>query len=168
LPGSHGSLPHARARTGSLDRYAHRHLFQVSWLRGIPEHLMQPLLKVESLEKRYAAPRRHEAKEIIALAGVSFSIFPATTLALVGESGSGKGTLALCLACLERASSGSIWFEGRDLAALPKKDLRHVRPQLQVVFQDPASSLNPKWTALDIVSEPLVLRQQFTPVKKTV
>jgi ABC-type glutathione transport system ATPase component len=82
------------------------------------------------------------------------------TLALVGESGSGKSTLALCLACLEHLTSGSIWFGGRDIAALDEPHLRTVRPQIQLVFQDPASSLNPRLTAAEIVSEPLLIQRR--------
>jgi len=96
-------------------------------------------------------------KAFTAVDSVSFSILPRATLALVGESGSGKSTLALCLAGLERVTSGRIWFEGRDLAALAEKELRAVRPRLQLVFQDPASSLNPWWTVGEIVAEPLLV-----------
>src|SRR5207245_8321271 len=90
---------------------------------------------------------------------VSFSVAPGKTLALFGASCSVKSTLALCLACLERPTSGRMWFEGRDIAALDEKQLRAVRPQIQLVFQDPASSLNPRFTALEIVTEPLLLQQ---------
>jgi ABC-type oligopeptide transport system ATPase subunit len=74
---------------------------------------------------------------------------------MVGESGSGKSTLALCLACLEEATSGHIWFEGRDLAALTEKEQRKIRAQIQLIFQDPAASLNPRWNVAKIVAEPL-------------
>jgi ABC-type glutathione transport system ATPase component len=124
---------------------------------------MQPLLKTENLEKRYPALRGHISKEITAFRGITLSLAPATTLALVGESGSGKSTLALCLACLERPTSGTIWFEGRDLTTLTEHDQRTVRPQLQLVFQDPANSLNPRWTALEILAEPLTLQRGCAP-----
>jgi ABC-type dipeptide/oligopeptide/nickel transport system ATPase subunit len=93
---------------------------------------------------------------------VSFSILPGSTLALVGESGSGKSSVALCLSCLERVTAGQIWFEGRDLAALNEKELRGVRPKLQLVFQDPANSLNPQWTVGEIVAEPLLLQGRIS------
>lgn len=127
---------------------------------------MPPLIQIDNLEKRYPAPRGHENKEIVALAGVSFSISPGTTLALIGESGSGKSTLGLCLAGLERPTFGSIRFENRDIAALSERDLRLIRPQLQLVFQDPGSSLNPKWTALEIVTEPLVVQRRFSSAER--
>ena len=98
---------------------------------------------------------------VSALNGASFSIASGTTLALVGDSGSGKSTLALCLACLERPTSGRIWFEGRNLAALGEKELRSVRPQIQLIFQDPARSINPRFTALDIVMEPLMVQRKW-------
>src|SRR5258708_38558988 len=80
---------------------------------------MQPLLKAENLVKRYAKRSLAGAREeLLALDGVSFTIFPGTTLAVVGESGSGKSTLASCLACLESPTAGSIWFEGKDPAKL--------------------------------------------------
>lgn len=120
---------------------------------------MQPLLKVENLVKSYA-PRKLAGprEEVRALDGVSFSIFPGTTLAIVGESGSGKSTLAFCLACLEKPTSGTIRFEEREILHLGEKDLRAVRRKVQMIFQDPASSLNPRWKVLEILIEPLVLQ----------
>jgi peptide/nickel transport system ATP-binding protein len=123
---------------------------------------MQPLLKIENLVKHYAAGRsRGSRRTFAALDGVSLSIASQTTVALVGESGSGKSTLALCIACLERPTSGSMWFEGIDVAVREEAQLRLLRPQIQLVFQDPASSLNPHWTALELVSEPLLVQRRF-------
>jgi ABC-type oligopeptide transport system ATPase subunit len=123
---------------------------------------MQPLLKVENLVKHYAARQSARSKDkLIALDGVSLSIAAQTAVALVGESGSGKSTLALCIACLEPSTSGSILFEGIDVAALGENQQRLLRPQIQLVFQDPASSLNSRWTALEIVSEPFFLQRGF-------
>lgn len=124
---------------------------------------MQPLIKVEKLVKRYA--RRNPAggqHELIALDGVSFEILRGTTLAVVGESGSGKSTLALCLACLEEATSGSIWFEGRDILKIAERARREIRPQIQLIFQDPANSLNPRWKAVEILTEPLALQGRLS------
>jgi ABC-type glutathione transport system ATPase component len=121
---------------------------------------MQPLLKVENLVKHYAAGRSAGSRDkLVALDGVSLSIAPQSTLALIGGSGSGKSTLALCIACLEHPTSGSIWFEGIDVAALRENQQRKFRPRIQLVFQDPARSLNPRWTALEIASEPFIVRQ---------
>jgi len=124
---------------------------------------MPPLLKVENLVKRYA--RRNLAgmrEELLALNGVSFTVFPGTTLAVVGESGSGKSTLASCLACLESPTSGKIWFEDKDIVKVEERVRRQLRPQIQLIFQDPASSLNPRWSVLEILLEPLILRRKFT------
>lgn len=122
----------------------------------------QPLLRVENLEKRYERPNGIGSnREVAALRGVSLSILPQTTLALVGESGSGKSTLASCVACLERPTSGNIWFGACEITSLNNEGLRSVRPQIQLVFQDPANSLNPRWTASEIVSEPLLIQQRF-------
>jgi len=125
---------------------------------------MQPLLKAENLVKRYAKRSLAGAREeLLALDGVSFTIFPGTTLAVVGESGSGKSTLASCLACLEPPTAGNIWFEGKDLVKLGERARRQVRPQIQLIFQDPASSLNPRWSVLETLIEPLILRRKFKP-----
>jgi peptide/nickel transport system ATP-binding protein len=122
----------------------------------------QPLLRVEDLEKRYERGSGFGSKvETAALRGVSLSIFSQTTLALVGGSGSGKSTLALCLACLERPTSGELWFGEREITTLRETELRGIRPQIQMVFQDPANSLNPRWSAADIVSEPLLVQQRL-------
>jgi peptide/nickel transport system ATP-binding protein len=122
----------------------------------------QPLISVENLVKRYArqtlaAPREPH----LALDGVSFHVFPGTTLAVVGESGSGKSTLAYCLACLESATAGKIWFNKMDLASLGERALRQIRPRIQLIFQDPASSLNPQWSVRKILLEPMTLQRKF-------
>lgn len=120
---------------------------------------MQPLLEVENLVKTYSRKRLAGAREELrALNGISFSIHSGTTLAIVGESGSGKSTLAFCLACLEKPTSGVIRFEEREILQLDEKELRGVRPKIQLIFQDPASSLNPRWRVLEILAEPLALQ----------
>ena len=120
---------------------------------------MQPLLEVENLVKTYSRRRLAGSGEgVRALDGVSFSIFRGTTLAIVGESGSGKSTLAFCLACLEKPTSGAIRFEDKDIVTLSEKDLRAIRRQMQLIFQDPASSFNPRWGVGEILIEPLALQ----------
>src|SRR6266851_1049594 len=129
---------------------------------GLSYENTERLLIVENLKKLYA--RRGmlgPKKEVIALQGVSFSIRPESTLALVGESGSGKSTLAFCLACMERPTSGTIIFQGDAITAFDEKQLREVRPQIQLVFQDPARSLNPRFSALETVSEPLLVQGRW-------
>jgi ABC-type oligopeptide transport system ATPase subunit len=120
----------------------------------------QPLVRVENLEKSYRRNgTRHSGGAILALDGVSLSLDSQTTTALVGESGSGKSTLAACLTCLEKPTAGRIWFGNRELTVMAESQLRDVRPQIQLVFQDPASSLNHRWSAQEIVTEPLRIKQ---------
>ena len=123
------------------------------------DHGKPPLIAVENLVKRYERTNLAGVREDVrALDGVSLKIFPGTTLAVVGESGSGKSTLASCLACLETPTAGSICFKQVDIASLRESSLRRIRPQIQLIFQDPASSLNPKWSVLEILLEPTFLR----------
>src|SRR6266849_4961750 len=126
---------------------------------GLSHDNAEPLLIVDNLGKVYARRGvRGTRREVMALQGVSFSIRPESTLALVGESGSGKSTLAFCLACLERPTSGKIIFQGNEITALDEEQQRALRPQIQLVFQDPARSLNPRFSALELVTEPLLVQ----------
>jgi ABC-type glutathione transport system ATPase component len=122
---------------------------------------MQPLLRVEKLVKCYERQRVFGSREkLLALDGVSFAVAQETTLAVVGESGSGKSTLGFCISCLEIPTSGSIWFEGRDIVVLAESERRKLRPQIQLIFQDPSNSLNPRWSVEEILLEPLNLQGQ--------
>jgi peptide/nickel transport system ATP-binding protein len=112
----------------------------------------EPLVRIRGLTKRY--PRRRGVS-VEALAGVDLDIPRGAVLALVGQSGSGKSTLARCLARLEEPTSGRITFEGTDLLALRGRPLREVRERIQLIFQDSAAALDPRLSALEIVSEPL-------------
>jgi len=128
-------------------------------VNDLRHEIMERLLFVEHLEKRYEQGGAFGTrKKVMALQGVSLSIRPRSTMALVGESGSGKSTLALCIGCLERPTSGRIFFNGEEITALDEKQLRELRPQIQIVFQDPVRSLNSRFSALEIVSEPLLVQ----------
>jgi len=119
-----------------------------------------PLLTVDGLEKHY--PVRggvlgRTIGQVRAVDGVSFSIRRGETMGLVGESGCGKSTLARTLLRLEDPTAGTVMFEGRDIAKASGKDLFQLRRDLQIIFQDPYSSLNPRMTVGEIVREPLLV-----------
>ena len=161
MPGADGHLQLTRTAIGKLERNAHSFLLPVRKpvMTAKSDETMQPLVRVRNLVKHYSKKRLvRSGEEVRALDGVSFSIFRGTTLAIVGESGSGKSTLALCLACLESPTSGNISFEETDLSGLKEKDRRAIRLEVQLIFQDPANSFNPRWSVLEILTEPLVLQ----------
>ncbi|ROZ79707.1 ABC transporter ATP-binding protein [Ramlibacter sp. WS9] len=117
-----------------------------------------PLLRVENLVREYTMPREKlfgPPPKVHALNGVSFSIEAGRSLGIVGESGSGKSTLARLVMALDTPTSGTVQLLGRDLHALPREELREARRDIQMVFQDPYGSLDPRQTIERIVTEPL-------------
>ena len=121
-----------------------------------------PLLEVTDLVKHYRLPREHlfaAAPQITALDGVSFTLQPGRSLGVVGESGSGKSTLARLVMALEPPTAGRVVLDGEDLHALSPAALRAARAKLQMVFQDPYGSLDPRRSVLQTVAEPLALLQ---------
>jgi len=107
------------------------------------------ILEVRDLERRY--PRRN----VHALRGVSFDVEAGQRFGIVGESGSGKSTLVRLLAALDKPTSGTVTFQGRRIDDLPERKLGFLRSELQIVFQDPMGSLDPRMRVADIISEPL-------------
>jgi ABC-type glutathione transport system ATPase component len=120
------------------------------------------LLEARSLGKSHRENRLFSRTKntVDAFSDVNLSIRRGVRLAIVGESGAGKSTLARCLALLEKPTQGQIVFNGRNLLNLTKDQLFPFRRKIQMVFQDPASALNPWMTAADIVSEPLLIQQE--------
>ncbi|MFJ1290880.1 ABC transporter ATP-binding protein [Paracoccus yeei] len=115
----------------------------------------QPVLSVRDLRKSYGG--------FTALDGVGFDLMPGETLAVVGESGSGKSTLARILLRLDQADGGRALWQGRDLLSMPPAELFKLRRDLQMVFQDPTQSLNPRMTVFQLISEALVIHPDILP-----
>ncbi|MBB4684231.1 ATP-binding cassette domain-containing protein [Amycolatopsis jiangsuensis] len=113
---------------------------------------MTNLVEIRGLRKEYGAAA--------AVDGVDLDVRTGETLAVVGESGSGKTTLTRLLLRLAEPTAGSVHFDGADLFALPAARLRKVRREMQVVLQDPYSSMNPRWRVTDVVAEPLVTHER--------
>ncbi|MDQ1552373.1 MAG: peptide/nickel transport system ATP-binding protein [Actinomycetota bacterium] len=114
----------------------------------------QPVLEVIDLVKNF--PVRGRGHQFVqAVSGVSFDLFPGGTLGLVGESGSGKSTVARCILRLAEPTSGEVRFDGKNMVELSQRELRRNRRHMQIVFQDPYASLDPRMTVSAIISEPM-------------
>jgi oligopeptide transport system ATP-binding protein len=123
-----------------------------------------PLLEIRNLTKIY--PHSGSHTEVRAVDAVSLDIHAGETLGLVGESGSGKSTLGRLILRLIEPTAGSIRFDGRDLLAASRTEMRRLRRHLQIIFQDPFASLDPRFTVEQIIAEPLVIHgteRQDTP-----
>jgi len=119
----------------------------------------EPILSVRHLVKEFPIKSHSVVRRTVgavhAVSGVSFDIFPGQTLGLVGESGCGKTTTSRAILHLQPATSGEVVFQGRDVTKMSKGDLRRMRRNMQIVFQDPYASLNPRITVSEIIAEPL-------------
>ena len=123
-----------------------------------------PLMTTRGLSKQYVQRSAFSRNKFVidAVAEADLEIAPECLTTLVGESGSGKSTLATCLALLERPDRGEIWFEQKEISRLSDRDLRPLRPRIQMVFQDSAGALNPRFSAAQIIAEPLEVQGRET------
>jgi oligopeptide transport system ATP-binding protein len=117
----------------------------------------QELVKIKNLAKHFPVDNSDDV--VKAVDGVSFDILAGETLGLVGESGCGKSTVGRCILRLIEPTSGEVWFDNKDVIALNKNELRPLRREMQIIFQDPYASLNPRLSILSIISEPLVIHK---------
>ena len=119
------------------------------------------LIEVRDLRRSYRRQRtslRHRPPQVEALRGVSFDVPAGHRFGIVGESGSGKSTLLRILCGLDRPTSGSVRFDGQEIGDRSERQLRFLRRELQIVFQDPMSALDPRMRVRDIIAEPLIAR----------
>jgi len=126
-----------------------------------------PVIEVRDLVKNFPVRGggliRRVVAQVQAVSGVSFNLYPHETLGLVGESGCGKSTTGRAVLQLHRPTSGSVKFEGRELTTLSTRQLRPLRRDLQIVFQDPYASLNPRLPVNDVIAEPLKVHGLYKP-----
>jgi len=119
---------------------------------------MNAMIEVEDLKKYFHTPKG----ELHAVDGVSLSIQTGRTMGIVGESGCGKSTLGRTIIHLLESTGGKIYFEGEDITRVNGKKLHELREKMQIIFQDPYSSLNPRYTVSAAISEPLILSKRYS------
>lgn len=130
-----------------------------------------PLLKVEHLHKEFPTGSgfmggKFSKKVVSAVNDLSFEIRAGETFGLVGESGCGKSTTGRAIMHLDPPTSGKVYFEGRDISKMNKRELKAMRREMQFIFQDPYASLNPRMTIGEIISEPMVIHGIGTPEER--
>lgn len=119
---------------------------------------MDNFIQIENLKKRFESKKGfwgNKKETVYALNGIDFNIKKGETFALVGESGCGKSTAARCILALEKISDGNVIFDGTNLSTADKKTIRNLRKKMQIIFQNPYASLNPRMKIKDILAEPL-------------
>ena len=114
---------------------------------------MAELIRCEKLKKFFSTPKGM----LHAVDGVSFNLFEGETLGVVGESGCGKSTLGRVVIHLSDSTGGNIYYKDRDITRVDKKQLRELRKDMQMIFQDPYSSVNPRMTVSQTIAEPLII-----------
>src|SRR6478672_4343323 len=126
-----------------------------------PDYSQPPILQVRNLKKHFPIKKgaifAKEVGAVKAVDDVSFDLWPGETLGVVGESGCGKSTTGRAILQLHKPTAGSVRLRGKELTTMSNEDLRGVRRNLQIVFQDPYASLNPRMTVGNIIAEPLVI-----------
>ena len=130
--------------------------------------MTEPLLRVKDLVKRFPVTGgllKRVVAHVHAVDGVSFELAAGETLGLVGESGCGKSTTGRCILRLIEPTSGEVWFEGRDVAALGRAELAALRRDMQIIFQDPYASLNPRLTVGQLLGEPMLVHGVCAPAE---
>lgn len=134
-------------------------------MNRLEKHTEEPLIEIKQLKKYYPIKKgiiSRTVGHVKAVDGLSFAIYPGETLALVGESGCGKSSTGRAIVKLEEPSGGQILFKGNDLSSFKEAELRKVRLNLQIIFQDPYSSLNPRKRVGDLLTEPLLAHRLAT------
>lgn len=119
---------------------------------------MSALIETRGLQKYFQTPRG----ELHAVDGVNLKIEAGRTMGVVGESGCGKSTLGRTIIHLHESTGGQIFFKGRDVTRVSRHELNELRADMQIIFQDPYSSLNPRMTVEETVREPLKLSRRYT------
>ncbi|KOG91067.1 ABC transporter ATP-binding protein [Streptomyces varsoviensis] len=127
----------------------------------------EPILQVRNLVKHFPLTQgilfRRQVGAVKAVDGISFDLYQGETLGIVGESGCGKSTVAKLLMTLEKATAGEVFYKGQDITKLSGRALHAVRRNIQMVFQDPYTSLNPRMTVGDIIGEPYEIHPEVAP-----
>ena len=122
-----------------------------------------PIVSVKNVVKTFRASKGWGGKKLIhAVNNVSFDVYPGETFSLVGESGCGKSTTGRLVNRLLKPDSGEVWFDGRDITNLEEKELRILRKDIQMIFQDPYGSLNPRIKIQDLIGEPLLIHTNLS------
>lgn len=126
----------------------------------VPQRAMAPQLRPEAfltVQDLVVSFRAGRGRRIQAVSGVTFDVVPGETLGLIGETGCGKSTTGRAIAAMQPTRSGRIVFDGTEITELSRRELRELRPRMQMIFQDPISSLNPRRRVADIIVEPLAI-----------
>lgn len=130
-----------------------------------------PLLKISDLKQHFVLKREvmFQPKQVVkAVDGINFSLFPGETLSIVGESGCGKSTTGRSILRLDEPTGGDVVFKGKSLLRMSKKELRDIRGNIQVIFQDPYASLNPRRTIRQMLEEAMAIQKVLPPNKREV